>query len=103
METAIFSGDEQDWKSSSSVIVHQNEKVRWTFDRVIPGICPMDLYYFPFDKQTCPLIWSIIHTPATQVKLVLLSYDDGEKIIHLGNDEWQFLEVTRIVGETLFK
>jgi dihydrofolate reductase len=42
--------------SKTNVIISSNGKMKWLTPALVKSTCKVDIAYFPFDKQKCPLI-----------------------------------------------
>ncbi|KAL4228119.1 hypothetical protein ACF0H5_013554 [Mactra antiquata] len=81
--------------------IYPDGSVYYNFPSVISSLCKVDVTYFPFDKQTCPLVfgsWAShgfdLNITNTDVKMDTGAYKE--------NGEWEILEVPAVRHEFFY-
>ena len=83
------------WKKVADVSVRNNGDIRWLPSGEFTVTCALDLTYFPFDRQTCYISWSLVQSSSKYIKLRALnqcSYD-FEECLQGENGAWDIVEI----------
>ena len=61
-------------------------------DRLVEANCPLNLIFFPFDRQTCNLTFLLLNAYSTEV--VVESYPFGFRYFKPISDEWEIISIS---------
>ncbi|XP_023931496.1 neuronal acetylcholine receptor subunit alpha-9-like [Lingula anatina] len=93
--------DEGRHEGGFSAAVHSNGKVTWDFPLILKSSCLMDINYFPYDKQACPIKFGSWHFHGHQLDLQNKSAA-GDQTSFVPNGEWQLMAAPAIRTSTVY-
>ena len=79
----------------TNAIVSSNGYVLWVVPAMIKSSCKIDVTYFPFDEQKCPLKFGSWTYDGFQLDLINLK-DSGDLSKFLRNGEWDLISMPAI-------
>ena len=81
----------------TKAIVKFNGAITWTPPASYKSACTMDVTFFPFDRQNCPMKFGSWTYDGNMVDLVLIDHYVDRKDF-FDNGEWQILNATGATG-----
>ncbi|XP_013380809.1 neuronal acetylcholine receptor subunit alpha-9 [Lingula anatina] len=102
-DTTIYNDVREEERDVSGfpATVHSDGKVTWGYPLILKSSCLMDINYFPYDKQACPVKFGSWHFHGYQLDLRNKSAT-GDQTSFVPNGEWQLMAAPAIRTSTVY-
>ncbi|CAG2200683.1 CHRNN [Mytilus edulis] len=89
------------FQSNDEVLLDSKGTITWNAYLNLDTFCPIDTTLYPFDTQTCNLVFSKLYTSDRYNNIC---HDDSNNIIqsYVSNGEWDIVDIRRLYNTRLF-